>query len=223
MAKNQQLKTRPPTYKVSAIPLYTAESTGLEYVEAKVRKFQKRFKNLKKDTHQSLTKQNIPIDKIVECLRSISADDVDEHNFFSESQLEVFDQATNPSMLLGQLDYNMDYFSYHLLDCLITEFDLKEVKVSMESYKLDLEQFRMKTELTVFAQKQMRKRMKMPHFEEVVVKFDSEVNVNKLEKFRQDYVTHYTLKDYSLFFAEIQPYISTFQCFWFILNHFLRS
>ena len=192
----------------------------MKYVQAKIRQFKRRFKELKKDVRQSLIKSKISVEKVIVTLKSLSADDDMEHKYFSESQLEVFDQAINHSMLLGQLDFYMDYLSYHLLDYLITEYSLEDVKAQLESYKSDLQQFRMKTPLSIFSELQRRNKMRLSDFEELVIEYNSTIsqckNIEDVDTFSRAYRAQYGLKDCSMILARIQSCFSIFTCSWFI-------
>ena len=114
---------------------------GVRYVEAKIRKMKKLFKHLKKATVENLEKYRIPVNRVAETLRSLSADGDDDHKLFTETHMSVFEEAGSNSVLIGHLDFNMDHFSYHLLDCVIHEFKLEDVKVQMEAYKSDVQKF----------------------------------------------------------------------------------
>lgn len=174
---------------------------------------------LKKEFQESLEKRYISVDKVIEVLKSMPADYDNEYKMFTESHLSTFEGAHNQSALIGHLDFNMDYLSYHLLDYLITEFDLEYVKVQMEQYKSDLLQFREKVPLSQFCEVQKQKLIKrLPDFKEVVAEFrwptDSTLEV--VEQFRQKYISHYNLRFFSMALAQITPGHSCFVCTWLI-------
>ena len=111
----------------------------------------------------------------------------------------------------------MNYLSYHLLDYLGNEFDLVGMKEKMMIYKSDLQQFRKKTPLALFCQAQKKKRIKpTAEFKEMVAEFEWSENVTleDVEQFRQEYSTHYNLRQCAMMIAQIRSgsYIIT----WFI-------
>ena len=109
------------------------------------------------------------------------------------------------------------YFSYQLLDHLIQEFDLDEVKGGIEAYKKDLQRFREKTPFSLFCQTQKKRQLRLdPEFREVVAKFDwpAEVMLEDVEQFRQKYAYHYRLRECAMMLAEICP--GSFIVTWFI-------
>ena len=193
----------------------------MQYVHAKIRRFKKRFKEVKKAAQQSL-KQSVSVETITATLRSLSADNTYEHKLFTDSHLSILEQAHNQSALIGQLDFNTDYLSYHLLDYLVSEFGLEEVKVQMEAYKGDLERFRERTPVAMFCQTQQWRRIQLsPEFQEVCAEFerpdnDNDMSLEAVEQFRQKYRAHYCLRDSAITLSGICLGSSTIRVTWFV-------
>ena len=188
-----------------------------EYVQAKIRKFEKNFNTLKKSTKECLEKRGIAVKRVADALTSLPADEVDEHKQFIESHVHAFFQAIDNSELFGILNPNWNYLSYQLLDHLIAEFDLDEIKGEMDTYKKNLRQFRKKTPLTLFCQTQKRRWLgQNPTFHEMVAKFDwpAEVTLEVVEQFRQEYAYHYNLRQCAMMLTEVLP--GSFIITWFI-------
>ena len=115
------------------------------------------------------------------------------------------------------MSFNWNYLSYDLLDYLINEFELHEIKNDMEAYKKDLSQFRVKTPLTLFCQTQKKRRIKpSQEFQDLVAEFDwpDVVTLEDVEQFRQEYACYYGLRECAMMLAVIRS-----KCFivtWFI-------
>ena len=191
------------------------------YVQIKLKRFRNRFNKVKKQFQETLEKEHISVDEVIVVLKSLPADNKSKYKVFTESHLSVFERAHNQSALIGHLDFYMDYLSYHLLDYLITEFDLKQVKVQMEQYKSDLLQFREKVPLSQFCEAQRGKLIKaLPDFKEVVAELqwpaDSNSTLEVVEQFRQKYISHYNLRCFSMALSQITPSHSCFVCSWLI-------
>ena len=183
----------------------------VEYVEKKIKQFEKRFnKQLKWATRNSLEKRGISVKRVVDALADLPADDVPEHKQFLEGQLNILYQASDLIELFGSLNYNMNYLSYHLVEHLILEFEL-ELKSELETYKEDLRQFREKTPLKLFHQTQKKRHIDTPSkFEKVVAKFEwpedrEDITLEDVEKFRQEYAYSYGLRDCAMMLSEIFP------------------
>ena len=194
----------------------------LRYVQAKIRKFKKRFKELKASTRVCLEKRKIAIKRIASTLTALSADDMDEHKQFLKENLTALFQAPDHSQLFAALDFGWNYLTYQLLEHLIKEFGL-EVGSAMEAYKKDLQQFREKTPLTLFCQVLKRKVKPSEEFQEVVAEFDwpSEVTLEVVEQFRQEYAYHYNLRECAMMLAFVRR--GSFIATWFIPESIVKK
>ena len=188
-----------------------------QYVQAKIRRFEKRFNELKKAARTGLEKRNISVKKVVDALTSMPADDIEEHKQFLYDHLRELYSSEDLSELFAKLSLlHWDYLSYQLLDFIISEFGLDVVE-EMEAYKLDLQRFREKTPLDLFCQSQKRRKRKpSEEFQGVVAEFDwpHQVTLEVVEQFRQEYAYHYNLRECAMMLANIRP--GSFIVTWFI-------
>ena len=188
-----------------------------QYVQAKIRRFEKRFNELKKATRAGLEKRSISVKQVVDALTSLPADDTEEHKVFLYDHLRELYSSEDLSELFGKLSLlHWDYLSYQLLDFIISEFGL-DVAEEMEAYKLDLQRFREKTPLDLFCQSQKRRRRKpSEEFQEMVAEFDwpHQVTLEVVEQFRQEYAYYYNLRECAMMLANIHP--RSFIVTWFI-------
>ncbi|CAI8028766.1 TNF receptor-associated factor 4 [Geodia barretti] len=195
-----------------------------QYVQAKIRRFEKRFNDLKKAARGCLEKRKISVKQVVDALTSMPADDIEEHELFLKDNLSDLYQSTDIPELIGKLSLlQWNYLSYQLLDYLIKEFGF-EVRREMEAYKLDLQRFRQKTPLALFCQCQKKRRRKpSEEFKEMVAEFDwpHEVTLEVVEQFRQEYAYHYKLRDCAMIVAEIRP--GSFIITWFIPESIVKK
>ncbi|CAI8051472.1 hypothetical protein GBAR_LOCUS28177, partial [Geodia barretti] len=195
-----------------------------EYVQAKIRRFEKRFNDLKKAARGCLEKRKISVKQVVDALTSMSPDDNDEHRQFLKQNLSDLYQSTDIPELIGKLSVlHWDYLSYQLLDYLIKEFGL-DVGRETEAYKLDLQRFRQKTPLALFCQCQKRRRRKpSEEFKEIVTEFDwpHEVTLEVVEQFRQEFAYHYKLRDCAMLLAKVLP--GSFIITWFIPESIVKK
>ena len=180
----------------------------IQYVQAKIKQFRKRFNALKKSTRECLERLPVPVRRVADALMSLSADDMAEHKQFLESHLSAIYQAPDHSELFGTMNFHWNYLNPQLLDHLIREFNLEGVKGEMKTYKEDLQQFRKKTPLKLFCQSQKKKRIKPPpDFYEVVAEFDwpDDVTLEVVEEFRQEYANHYSLQECAMMLNNVLP------------------
>ena len=190
---------------------------SVTYVQAKVRRFEKRFNDIKKETRYTLQSRHVSIKAMADALLSLPADDMDEHKVFLESRIAYIYNATDHSELFGILSCYWNYLSYHLLEYLITEFSLEEVKGQMEVYKRDLQQFRMQIPLKMFCKSQKRRRVDPPPgFRKVVVEhhWPDTVTLEVVESFRQEFACHYSLRECAMMLVYLE--IGSFIITWFV-------
>ena len=192
-----------------------------QYVQAKIRRFVKRFNDVKKAARGCLEKRKISVEQVVDALTSMSPDDNDEHRQFLKQNLSDLYQSTDIPELIGKLSVlHWDYLSYQLLEYV---FGL-EVRREMEAYKLDLQRIRLKIPLALFCQSQKRWRMKpSEEFQEMVAEFDwpHEVTLEVVEQFRQEFACHYKLRDCAMLLAKVLP--GSFIITWFIPESIVKK
>ena len=198
------------------ILFYAATATSSEAVKKTIEELKTRFRALKENIKESLVKQRVPVKQVTDSLKSLSPDDDDRHKMFTKSHISDFFQAPNIPEQFGTMNSHWNYLDPSLLDHLVRDFNLEEVKGEMETYKSDLGQFRKKTPLTLFCRAQ-RKRVRIsPDFREVVAEFDwpNDVTLEVVEQFRQEYASHYGLHKFTMMVAQVHP--GSFIVTWFV-------
>ena len=197
--------------------VFIATAMSSEQVKRKVAELNKEFNTLNNDIRECLEKQTDPVSRITDFLASLSPDDDDRHKMFTESHVSDLFQAPNTAEQFGTMKFHWNYLDPSLLDHLVRDFNLEEVKGEMETYKSDLGQFRKKTPLTLYCLVHKRKRIRLsPDFQEVVTEFDwrNDVMLEDVEQFRQEYASHYGLHEFAMMVAQVRP--GSFIVTWFV-------
>ena len=182
-----------------------------------IEKLKNEFNNLKNTTRECLEKQGALVKKVADVLTSLSADEDDHHKMFLENHVSVLFQAADIPELFGTMNFHWNYLDPPLLDHLVQEFKLKQVKDKMEKYKMALKQFREKTLLTLFCETQKKRKLNPPgEFREMVTEFDwpDSVTLEVVEQFRQEYACHYNLRVCAMMVAHVRS--GSFIITWFI-------
>ena len=182
-----------------------------------IEELKRRFRAIKKDVRGGIEKQRVPVDQVADSLTSLSPDDDDQHKIFTKSHISDLFKADNIAEQFGTMNFHWNYLDPSLLDHLVRDFNLEEVKGEMETYKSDLGQFRKETPLTLFCRAQRRKRVRLsPDFQEVVAEFDwlNDVTLEVVEQFRQEYASHYGLHEFAMMVAQVRP--GCFIVTWFV-------
>ena len=176
----------------------------------------KRFNDLKNTFRECLEKRKTCVKEVADMLTSMSADDNEDHKIFPADHVSFLFDAANLSEQFGTMNFHLNYLCPNLLDHIVTTYDLKEVKSQMEAYKSDLQQFRMKTSLSLFCQVQRQRHQQPPNFQTISVLFDwpENVTLEDVEQFRQEYASHYNLRDCAMMIAQVRS--GSFIITWFI-------
>ena len=184
---------------------------------ATIEVLRKKFNGLKKATRECLERKKVPVQDVAEVLMSLSPDEDECHRMFLESRIKAFAAAVDNFELFLTMDFHWNYLDPSLLNHLVTELELVEVKPDMMTYQSELQQFRMKTPLNLFHQTQRKKKIKLsPEFKEMVAEFKlpNDVSLEVLEQFRQEYASHYNVHEFAMMVADVRS--GSFIITWFI-------
>ena len=182
-------------------------ATSSEEVNKMIDELSKGFRILKNNIRECLEKHRIHTNEVADVLTSLSPDEDQQHKMFAESHVKDLFGAANISEQFGTMNSHWNYLNPPLLDHLVQQFDLQEVRDQMEAYKSDLQQFRKKTPLNLFCQTQRgRRRRCQEDFEKMVVKIDwpENVTLEVVEQFRQEYASEYSLHECAMMIAQIR-------------------
>ena len=182
-------------------------ATSSEEVNKMINELSKGFRILKNNIRECLEKYRIHTNEVADVLTSLSPDEDQQHKMFAESHVKDLFGAANISEQFGTMNSHWNYLNPPLLDHLVQQFDLQEVRDQMEAYKSDLQQFRKNTSLNLFCQTQRgRRRRCQEEFEKMVVKFDwpENVTLEVVEQFQQEYASEYSLHECAMMIAQIR-------------------
>ena len=167
---------------------------------------EKKFDVLKDTIIEHLEKRKVLVRKVADVLTTLSLDADDCHKLFLEQRCRILVTAVSHSDIFATMNCHLNYLDPSLLDHLVRKLDVDEIKVLMDEYKSDLDQFRMKTPVFLFCRAQKRKSITpVPEFQEVVAKFNwtDKVTMEAVERFRQDYVSYYSLHECAMLIAQV--------------------
>ena len=189
-------------------------------------KLNERFQSPRNTIKECVEVQLINVNEVAALLSSLSPEvDNDHHKIFLESHLGVFAIAVNLSELFGTMNFHWSYLDPSLLDHLVRELDLNDqVKEKMEAYKLDLQKFRRETPLTLFCMTQKQKKIKLsPVFQAMVAEFEweNDTTLEVVEQFRQEYISHYSLRECAMTIAQIRR--GCFIITWFVPESVIKK
>ena len=168
-------------------------------MKRRISELEKGFECLKDSVEECIRKRSVDVTDVLDALTSLGADDNDHHKMFLERNLDDLVKAPDNSTLLEKMKSHWNYLDPSLLDHLVGELDLDEVKGQMKKYKCDLHQFKSETPLALFCQTQPGRAVKSSRaFREMVADFKwpknrYRVTLEVVEQFQQEYASHYSL------------------------------
>ena len=180
-------------------------------MKRRIAELEKEFDCLKDAVRDCIKKRNIDVMEVLDALTSLGADDDDHHKLFLERNLDELVKVPDNSQLFEKMKSHWNYLDPSLLDHLVTELDLDEVKGQMEKYKSDLQQFKAETPLTLFCQTQPGKAGRPSRaFREMVREFKWPKNRYRLtlevvEQFQQEHASHYSLHQCAMMVQKAFP------------------
>ena len=191
--------------------------TSINEVKCRIMELDNKFDDLKNSVRECLERRGILVKRVADVLTSLSADEDEHHKMFLESHVSVLFKASDHSELFGTMNFHWNYLNCPLLDHIVRKLSLDEVRLQMETYKLSLQQFRIKTPLKLFCQSQRRRHVEpLPNFQKLVAKFKWPVNMSleHVEQFRQEYASRYNLHECAMMVANF--HFGSIVIIWFI-------
>ena len=188
----------------------------MEEVKSQIQEFETRFKALTRSTHEQLEGREIGVQRVVESLIQLQADDMLEHRVFPEEKMSSLVKADGIFNLFLLMNLYWNYLAYQLLAHLIKEFSLKEMRVQIIQYEQDLQHFLAKTPAKIFCQVQTIWKKEPPKgFEEMIAEFmwPEDTTLLKVEEFQKQYICHNGLHDCAMLLSSI---LGSFIVVWLI-------
>ena len=98
-----------------------------------------KFDIVKNRVRECLEKKPTAVSRVAGALTSLSPDHDDDHGRkFLECRTSALFRASSIPEQFGMMDFHWNYLNPSLLDHLVRDFNLEEVKGQMETYKSDL-------------------------------------------------------------------------------------
>ena len=148
----------------------STEEKTVQEVKSQIEEFETRFNALAQSTREQLESRKISVQRVVESLTQLPADDKPEHKVFLEEKMSSLTKVDGIFKLFFIMNLYWNYLSYQLLEYLIKKFFLN--KVMLYQYKQDLQHFLARTPAKLFCQVQTKRKKNPPEgFEEMIAEF----------------------------------------------------
>ena len=125
--------------------------------------------------------------------------------FLKSTMNELF-ESTSIEVVFFHLNLYWGYLNFHLLDHIIKQFCLDDVRREMDKYKVELEEFKIQTPLEVFGRAQEVNDPVIPDgFEKLVShhEFSKSATLKEIEQLRLALKKEYSLEDCALMLYKV--------------------
>ena len=165
---------------------------------------------MKKKAIELLQENRVQVEDVVYELTTLLQREKSQHiSFLTHKTLNELEECKHCKALFARLNCYWTYLSPHLFVHIVKKiYALEKLVKDMESYKLDLQQFRIETPLELFCQVEKEFKESPPDFDAVVTTFKERfpnqkaVTLEDVEDFRMEYIKHYKLHDLALMLLE---------------------
>ena len=172
-------------------------------VKAEVESFEGRFEDLVNETYQTV-KETVDVETLLIGIKLLPISLRPDHLEYLMSNERLL-EATNHRQIFTSLNFYWSFLNYGLLAHIVRRFGSEATKQKMQVYELDLQQFRKKTPLKVFAEVcPTVHKATPPEFKTVVSKHEwSGCNMEDVEVFRKKFARNYSLPDCAMMLSEL--------------------
>ena len=129
-------------------------------------------------------------------------------NVFVDERIERFYSCRSVVVVFGILNTYWSYLSYHLLEHVIGQYSLEDLKKQMEEFKAEVNLFKEETPLGVFANAEKKVDSKIPDGFKTLIsnhKFSKDSFLKEVEKVRVELNNEYRFEYCALMLNDVLP------------------
>ena len=167
------------------------------------------FEWLERAALKQLKEKRISVEEFCHKLTSLKCLRNDNSiTFFVEERIERFYKSSSVVVVFGILNTYWSYLSYHLLEHVINQCSLEELKIQMQEFKAEVNLFKETTPLGIFADAEKKLDLKIPDGFETFIsshEFSRYSLLKEVEKVRVKFNDTYRFEDFVLMVNDILP------------------
>ena len=167
------------------------------------------FEWLEKAALKQLKEKRISVEDFCHKLTSLKCLRNDNSiKFFVVEQMNHFYKSSSVVVVFGILNTYWSYLSYHLLEHVIIQCSLEDLKIQMKEFKDEVNLFKETTPLGVFADAEKRLDLKIPDGFETFIsnhEFSKDSLLKEVERVRVELNDTYRFEDFVLMLNDVLP------------------
>ena len=182
-------------------------TTVVEEVQQRIKLLDGCFEWLKKAALNQLEEKQVSVKDLclkVTSLKSLRNDK--SITFFVKEDMEYLFKCSNIAIVFGFLNTYWSYLSYHLLEHVVIQCSLEELKIQMKEFKMEVDLFKEETPLRVFADVEKKVVSDIPDgFRKLISKhkFPKDSYLKEVEKVRVELNNEYRFEDCALMLNDV--------------------
>ena len=153
------------------------------------------FKWLKNAALEQLKEKHVSVEDLCDTITSLYCLQNDTSmNVFVDERIERFYSCRSVVVVFGILNTYWSYLSYHLLEHVICQYSLEDLRKQMEEFKAEVNLFKEETPLGVFAKAEKKVDSKIPDGFKILIsnhKFSNNTFLKEVEKVRVELNNEY--------------------------------
>ena len=164
---------------------------------------------LKKGALETLKKDGVSVEDLCDKVTSLNCLRNDTSiTFFVGEEIERLSKSSSVVVVFYHLNTYWSYLSYHLLEHVICQYSLEDLRKQMEEFKAEVDRFKEETPLGTFAKAEKKLDSKIPDcFRKLDSKheFSKDSFLKEVEKARVELNNEYRFEDCALRLHDVLP------------------
>ena len=164
---------------------------------------------LKKGALEKLKKDGVSVEDLCDKVTSLNCLRNDTSiKLFVEEEIECLSKSSSVVVVFYHLNTYWSYLSYHLLEHVICQYSLEDLRQRMEEFKAEVDLFKEETPLGIFAEAEIKLDSKIPDgFRKLDSKheFSKDSSLKEVEKARVELNNEYRFEDCALRLHDVLP------------------
>ena len=178
-------------------------------MQARIKLLKECFKHLKIGALEQLKEKHVSVEDLCDSVTSLNSLRTDTSiTFFVGEEIERLSKSSNVVVVFYHLNTYWSYLSYHLLEHVICQYSLEDLRKRMEEFKAEVDLFKEETPLGVFAGVEKKIDSGIPDgFRKLISKhkFSKELFLKEVEKVRVELKNEYRFEDCALMLNDVLP------------------
>ena len=182
-------------------------NAGDYQVQAKIKLLRDCFMWLKNEALKKLKEDGVSVEDLCDKVTSLNCLQNDTSmNIFVDERIERFYSCRSIVVVFGILNTYWSYLSYHLLEHVICQYSLEDLRKQMEEFKVEVDLFKEETPLAIFANAEKKIDSKIPDGFKMLIsnhKFSKDSFLKEVEKVRVELNNEYRFEYCALMLNDV--------------------